>query len=84
MKCNYYEIAKAKCADNGGRLPNLAELQYLAEQGKLNGWYWSSEEKAPDTVYQWRMRNSSDVGGASDSQKSYDQAYRNVLCIGNY
>ncbi|MDR1167326.1 MAG: hypothetical protein LBK53_00350 [Heliobacteriaceae bacterium] len=49
---NYWAGAKQACAEQGMRLPTIAELQSIVSSGeKLPGWVWSSEEYSANTAY---------------------------------
>ena len=55
---DYYEAAKRKCAQYGGHLASLAELEIARANGKMaSGWLWASEEYSWDEFSKRRVKN---------------------------
>jgi hypothetical protein len=58
-----WDDAKKYCADQGGRLPTVRELEFLIDRkkhdpatsmpGMKSSWYWTSEEVAWNTASAW-------------------------------
>ena len=73
---DYYEAARQKCENSGGRLANLAELRIAYENGVLPyGRIWATEDSATNNAY---MLNSN--GNVHTGAKSF--ATSQVMCIG--
>ena len=74
---DYYEAAKRKCAQSGGRLAKLAELQILYNNGIFSdGWYWAAEERNTNNVY---IIHSNGNVAHYDKNSTRGQ----VICLGN-
>ena len=83
---DYYEASKRKCAKSGGRLPTLAELSIIVENGNVafakangeqsGGWHWAAEENY--TLWSYIMHD--------DGYMYYYEKWSkgaNLMCVGN-
>ena len=79
---DYWNLARRKCEEAGGRLPTTAELKVMKSKGQLYGssWYWAAEANSNYSENAYFLYTDEDEGVYSDLVFYY---YNKAVCVGN-